>query len=100
YVVNAQNAQNVIGVELACGSQGQTGPVIANLLSPSSPVSVSGQLAAGTITQSSISPNLTNCHPGIQTLSHLIQAMREGNVYVNVRTTAYPNGEIRGQVRQ
>ena len=35
---------------------------------------------------------------GIETLEDLLDAMEAGNTYVNVHTTANPNGEVRGQL--
>jgi hypothetical protein len=35
---------------------------------------------------------------GIDTLDDMIQAILNGNAYVNVHTTAHPGGEIRGQL--
>jgi hypothetical protein len=32
-------------------------------------------------------------------LEDLLEAMRSGNTYVNVHTSQYPGGEIRGQIR-
>jgi hypothetical protein len=34
-----------------------------------------------------------------QSLDALLAAMRDGDTYVNVHTTQFPGGEIRGQIR-
>jgi len=39
---------------------------------------------SGTISASSITPQAQNCSPNIFTLPHLIQAMREGKIYVSL----------------
>lgn len=53
-----------------------------------------GMLASGTRT----SANLVGPLAG-QDLSALIDAMIEGGAYVNVHTSQYPAGEIRGQIK-
>jgi hypothetical protein len=54
---------------------------------------VNGVLAAGTITASDLVGPL-----GGATLAELVDQIEAGNVYVNVHTTAYPAGEVRGQL--
>jgi hypothetical protein len=58
------------------------------------PGTTNGILMEGTIT----SANLVNALAG-QDLSVLVAAIEAGNTYVNVHTSQYPPGEIRGQVR-
>jgi hypothetical protein len=53
-----------------------------------------GQFAQGTITKSNLVGSLAG-----KDLSALVSAMRAGNTYVNVHTSQYPAGEIRGQIR-
>ena len=53
-----------------------------------------GVYVEGTITASTLVGALAT-----QPLSALLDAMRAGNTYVNVHTTAFPGGEIRGQIR-
>jgi hypothetical protein len=48
----------------------------------------------GTLTEAGLLPNTV----GIDNFADLIAAMEAGDVYVNVHTMDYPDGEIRGQV--
>lgn len=105
YTVNLTGNQSVTGIELACADSNNTGPSIASLsMNPGSTMasttaSTTGSMMfGGQLSTSSIKPNVV-CNPGIQTLSHLVQAMREDKIYVNVMTSGNPSGEVRGQVR-
>jgi hypothetical protein len=53
-----------------------------------------GVYVEGTITASNLVGPLAG-----QPLSALLDAMRAGNTYVNVHTSANAGGEIRGQIR-
>lgn len=54
----------------------------------------SGILAKGKITEKDLIGPLAG-----KPISALIDAIKSGDAYVNVHTTQYPNGEIRGQIR-
>ena len=56
---------------------------------------VNGLLVTGTFT----AQNLTGPLQGM-TLSDLVTQINNGQIYVNVHTTAHPAGEIRGQVEE
>lgn len=69
------------------------GNAVAYLLRPvEEPVSQTGLLASGTVTDEDVIWPLTEV-PG------MVEQMRAENVYVNVHTTEHPAGEIRGQIR-
>lgn len=55
--------------------------------------SVSGLITSGNV----IGPNAQGLSPG--EFAELVAAIRAGAAYVNVHTTRFPGGEIRGQVR-
>ena len=38
------------------------------------------------------------CPGGVATLEDVLEKMRTGGAYVNVHTTQFPGGEIRGQI--
>lgn len=89
---------NITGAHFHMAPAGSNGGVVANLLNisdlpPQTDAPVNGILAEGTITQSELAGALAG-----QPLSNLISAIREGNIYINVHTTTYPSGELRGQL--
>lgn len=92
---------DVVGVSMAhihIGPAGQEGPVAAWLYPSHPPAQVkkgkfTGVLAHGTITASDLMGPLEG-----KTLADLAQDIKSGDVYVNVHTTAHPEGEIRGQI--
>lgn len=98
YKLTLKNAQDVTMAHLHCGALGQNGPVIADLYIPAQPTDHDTFEHTGVIMPEEIKPNLQGCSPGIQTMAHLLQAIREGKVYVNVHSTDHPHGLIRGQL--
>ena len=87
YSVSVANLQNVTLAHIHTGARGVSGGVVLNL----NPTlgTVNGVLAASTATTT----NSTTI--GMDSLKALI---RNGNAYVNVHTTANPQGHIRGQL--
>ena len=102
----AANIENVTQAHIHCGAAGVNGPVVV-FLYPEGPPPVlipgrfSGVLSEGTRTNSDIiaRPDSAECPGGVANFDELIAKMRSGDAYVNVHTTAFPGGEIRGQIR-
>jgi hypothetical protein len=98
YKLIVANIENVTMAHIHLAPAGQNGPVVAWLY-PSAPPPVliegrfSGVLAEGTLTAGSLVGLLAG-----QDLSALIEEIENGNAYVNVHTTQYPAGEVRGQI--
>ncbi|MET0565163.1 MAG: CHRD domain-containing protein [Acidimicrobiia bacterium] len=96
YKVTVSKAESmstgVVQAYIHLGPVDVVGPVVVNLV-PSQGVA-KGVLAEGVITAS----NLLGPFQG-QPLGDLIAEIEAGNTYVNVHTTAYPAGEIRGQIK-
>jgi CHRD domain-containing protein len=70
-----------------CGGGGQ----------PACPAGTSGTITAGTITAANVTgPTAQGVTPG--DLVSALRAIRQGAGYVNIHTTKFPGGEIRGQV--
>jgi CHRD domain len=93
YAVEIDDINNVFAAHIHTAAAGVNGPVRVTFFNvpQTSPLSVSEKhiLAEGTFTASNVS--------GIS-FSDLLTAIRSGNAYVNVHTTAFPGGEIRGQL--
>ena len=83
----------VTGAHLRLAQPGVSGLIIATLCSPCAASPVTGTLNAASIT----GPAAQGIAPG--QFAEVLRAIRAGAVYVNVHTTVYPNGEIRGQLR-
>lgn len=75
------------------GAQGTAGPVILDF---SFPTGRTGDMAMNI----RLSQGAFRARPeiGIVSLDDAIQAILGGNTYVNIHTTQYPGGEIRGQL--
>lgn len=99
YRLNVANIENVTQAHIHLGAQGVNGPVIVWLF-PSAPPAMlipgrfQGVLAAGVITEANLVGQLAG-----QTLDDLIELMLAGETYVNVHTSQFPPGEVRGQIR-
>lgn len=88
----------VTAAHLHCASVGSNGPVVAYLFGDiPGGFDVDGTLAEFTLKDANIVSG-AGCSPAISSISDLAQAMRDGNVYVNVHTALNPSGEIRGQL--
>jgi hypothetical protein len=99
YSIEAHGLRNVIGAHIHVGAAGANGPVRVVLFPfPGGPpadtanpvASVDGVLRAGTFDNSHVTGGLT--------FNDIVTAMQSGNAYCNVHTTAFPGGEIRGQI--
>lgn len=98
YTLTLENIENVIGAHLHCGVPGENGPVVVPLMIDQVERDFANGSVSGSISMDDITEAGMQCQPNIDTLAHLMQAIRENKVYVNVHTTQYPDGEIRGQV--
>jgi len=98
FKVIVANLENLSVSHIHVAPAGQNGPVVV-FLYPSAPPPVllpgttNGVLNEGIIT----SANLIGILAG-QELSALVDLMVSGSTYVNVHTSLYPGGEIRGQI--
>lgn len=98
YRLNVANIEDVTMAHLHLGPAGEDGPVVVWLYPEDGPPPeliegrTQGTLATGTITADDVTEPLED-------LDELFEAMRAGNIYVNVHTAQNPGGEVRGQVR-
>ena len=93
YDVTGSSITGVTMAHIHSGPIGSTGPVVVTMLNqPNSPSgTINGRIVSGVV-------NSTNLPAGY-TLESFKAFLRSGNAYVNVHTSANPNGEIRGQIR-
>lgn len=95
YKVIVANIKNVAAAHFHMAPANANGGIVRGIFQnpnpqPSGPMN--GILAEGDITAANLSGALAGNLPGF------INAIRSGNIYVNVHTMAYPGGEIRGQL--
>jgi hypothetical protein len=98
YKLIVANIENVLQAHIHLAPAGANGAVVAWLYPDAPPAQLipgrsSGILETGTITAQDLVGPLAG-----MTLDDLVTAMQSGNTYVNVHTTQYPGGEIRGQI--
>jgi len=99
YRLIVANIENVTMAHIHRAPAGQNGPVVAWLYPSAPPAQLipgrsQGVLAQGTITAANLVGPLAGA-----TLEDLIEAMADGQTYVNVHTQQVPAGEVRGQIR-
>ncbi|MBT8257406.1 MAG: CHRD domain-containing protein [Bacteroidia bacterium] len=95
YKLITANVENVLFAHFHMAPAGSNGGVVATLYfnenpQPSGPAN--GVLAEGYIMADNVSGALEG------DIAALVDAIRNGMIYVNVHTTAVPSGELRGQL--
>jgi hypothetical protein len=101
--VNLKVGQNTVGTitraHFHCARPGENGPIIFGLFDPG-PFPVSDRVK-GTLTNADLNPG-QDCEPTtgrvVNNIASLAFAMRDGLIYANVHTIAFPAGELRGQM--
>lgn len=84
-------SSRVTAAHIHSGMRKTNGAIIAFLCGGGTPACpASGGTAKGTITAANLNPR--------GDLPEVIRTITSGNAYVNVHTTKYPDGEIRGQI--
>lgn len=99
YKLIVANIQNVTMAHIHLAPEGVNGPVVVWLYPSAPPAQLipgrfNGVLAEGVITDADLVGPLAG-----QTLDDLLAEIESGNAYVNVHTSQFPPGEIRGQIR-
>ena len=87
------NIDNVVAAHIHLGCPGENGDVVAFLFSGGPTGEVNGRLSQGTIRRNHLVGPLQGA--SVQTL---VEEMESNCTYVNVHTTDWPGGEIRGQI--
>ena len=98
YKIIVANLDNLTMSHIHVANESSNGPVVAWLYPPAPPASLipntsNGILQEGVITKA----NLTGILAGKE-LSDLLNLITAKQTYVNIHTTKYPGGEIRGQI--
>jgi hypothetical protein len=99
YKLIVANIENVLQAHIHWAPAGANGPVVLWLYPSAPPAQLipgrtQGILAEGTITADDLVGQLAG-----EPLSALHQLFVDGEAYVNVHTSQFPPGEIRGQIR-
>ena len=94
YEVNVTNIDKVTAAHIHLGASGKNGPVILTLFKGGPTEQTNGTVAESNVTAS----NLEGPMKG-KGVTDLVAAMQNGTTYVNVHTTDFPDGEMRGQLQ-
>jgi len=94
YKLHVKNIMNASAAHIHKGKKGENGPPLVGLFSGERKGAFSGMLSEGTITEKDLLGDLQG-----KSLNDLIILIKAGEAYVNVHTDAYPDGEIRGQIK-
>jgi Cu/Zn superoxide dismutase len=94
YKLHVKNLTDASAAHIHTGKKGENGPPVVGLSSEAKQGKFSGVLAEGTITDKDLMGSLQG-----KTVQDLVDLIKSGDAYVNVHTTANPDGEIRGQLK-
>jgi hypothetical protein len=98
-VLRVRNGVGVTRAHFHCNRPGANGPIAFGLFDPG-PLLFNGETAEGDLTNENF--NNVDCAPQVQrpvnNIAALAFAMRDGLIYANVHSSAFPSGEIRGQL--
>ncbi|MGO1060523.1 CHRD domain-containing protein [Planococcus sp. FY231025] len=90
FTVNANGLDNTVAGHFHSGPPGVNGPVEIPLFTNEEPMDYDGEVVSGTVTEADLA--------GEMGWEEFTQAMVAGDIYVNLHTEQYPDGELRGQV--
>jgi len=94
YKVHVKNIKDTNSAYLHKGKKAESGTQLAALFSGERKGKFSGTLSEGTLTEKELLGDLQG-----KPLDELLILIKAEDVYVNVHTDTYPDGEIRGQVK-
>jgi len=94
YEVNVTDMDKVNAAHIHLAEAGKNGPVVLTLFMGGPTEQVNGTVGEANVTRS----NLEGPMKGKE-VTDLVTEMKNGTTYVNVHTTDFPNGEIRGQLK-
>ncbi len=95
-------AANVTGAHLHCGAAGTNGTIVVGLQEGRlffPPEQARGRIGKVMITNDDILPRtVEDCGMAINNIASLLAAIRMDLIYVNVHSSAFPGGALRGQL--
>lgn len=94
YEVNVTDIDKANAAHIHLGESGKNGPIILTLFKSEPTEQKVGKLGEANLTAS----NLEGPMKG-KTTADLVAAMKKGTTYVNVHSTDFPDGEMRGQLQ-
>jgi hypothetical protein len=94
YKLYVKNVVDASAAHIHNAKKGENGPPIVGLFSGEKKGKFTGVLSQGIITDADLIGSLQG-----KTLAELATLMKSGETYVNVHTDAFPDGEIRGQIK-
>lgn len=94
YEINVTGLENATTASISEGEETENGPVLAILFNSTVPSKLTnGVLARGTITNYSLlGPNEG------KSLTDLLELINENRTYININTTRFSQGELRGNI--
>lgn len=93
YEVNVTDIDKANAAHIHMEEQGKNGPVVLTLFKDEPTELKTGKLAEANLTASNLEGPLKG-----KAVSDLVTAIKDGKAYVNVHSTDFPDGEIRGQL--
>jgi hypothetical protein len=94
YKLRVKNIKNANSAYIHKGKKSESGTPVAVLFSGERKGKFSGTLSEGTITEKELQGELQG-----KPLDDLLVLIKGEDAHVNVHTDAYPDGEIRGQIK-
>lgn len=94
YEIRVAGLENTTAVHISEGEETENGPILVTLFNSTEPISsIQGVLARGTITNSSLQGPMEG-----KSVKDLIELMNQNRTYININTTKFPQGELRGNI--
>jgi len=93
YEVNVTDIDKANAAHIHTGEPGKNGPVVLTLFKDEPTELKTGKLAEANVTASNLEGPLKG-----KVVSDLVTAIQDGKAYINVHSTDFPDGEIRGQL--
>ena len=94
YEVNVTDMDKVTDAHIHIAETGKNGPVVLTLFKGGPTEQTNGTLGESNVPASNLEGPLKG-----KAIADLVTAMKDGKTYVNVHSTDFPDGEIRGQLK-